>query len=116
MRDKEKKKKADKKLREKYPERYKEYDRKYYRENIAKCRKIRNEYRKNNKDKYKVWGLINYHLKKIGTQLAECSICHSKENLIKHHEDYSKPFDIIVLCKRCHGQLHSLLRTSNIEI
>ena len=84
--------------------------RKFYREdykkNIKAREKRRKEYNKNNKEKIKIWNKISYELKKKGVRLAECSMCGSKENLIKHHEDYSKPYDIIILCKDCHNKLH----------
>ncbi len=40
-----------------------------------------------------------------------CERC--KENLAteKHHPDYSKPLEIIFLCKNCHIQLHMRINT-----
>ena len=35
-----------------------------------------------------------------------CLICGSTENLNKHHPDYSKPKEIITLCRKCHIELH----------
>ena len=39
-------------------------------------------------------------------EISKCSNCGSKENLVRHHEDYSKPLDITPLCKLCHNRLH----------
>lgn len=36
----------------------------------------------------------------------ECSSCNKIKLLHGHHEDYSKPFDVIWLCVPCHRQLH----------
>jgi len=36
-----------------------------------------------------------------------CSQCGSKENLARHHPDYSKPKDVIILCRKCHAAAHS---------
>ena len=36
-----------------------------------------------------------------------CQDCLDKTtNLDKHHEDYSRPLDIVWLCKKCHGIRH----------
>ena len=35
-----------------------------------------------------------------------CSNCGSTENLHAHHEDYSKPLDVIWLCCLCHRREH----------
>lgn len=41
-----------------------------------------------------------------------CSHCHSKESRIEgHHEDYSKPLEVIWLCSPCHKQLHAFKDT-----
>lgn len=38
-----------------------------------------------------------------------CVRCGSKENLQHHHPDYSKPFEVITLCRACHGLVHRKL-------
>lgn len=35
---------------------------------------------------------------------AQCSKCGSESKPEAHHEDYSKPFEVIWLCKGCHGK------------
>ena len=35
----------------------------------------------------------------IGNQ---CEICGTTEDLQKHHPDYSKPLEIVTLCRQCH--------------
>ena len=35
-----------------------------------------------------------------------CSSCHKECKPHAHHEDYSKPLDVIWLCSRCHFLLH----------
>jgi lipopolysaccharide export LptBFGC system permease protein LptF len=37
----------------------------------------------------------------------ECAQCGATEHLEKHHPDYSKPLEVIVLCASCHRRLHS---------
>lgn len=36
----------------------------------------------------------------------QCSVCPSTKNIEGHHEDYSKPLEIIWLCKSCHHKRH----------
>lgn len=41
----------------------------------------------------------------------ECQICAvSDERLHGHHEDYSKPLDVIWLCSACHAFVHAYWR------
>jgi hypothetical protein len=40
-------------------------------------------------------------------KLEKCILCLSIDNLVRHHPDYTKPKDIIVLCKSCHSKIHS---------
>lgn len=35
-----------------------------------------------------------------------CSNCNQEKRLAGHHEDYSKPLDVIWLCYQCHARHH----------
>ncbi len=35
-----------------------------------------------------------------------CEYCGHDTNIHAHHEDYSKPLEVIWLCQRCHGRRH----------
>lgn len=35
-----------------------------------------------------------------------CARCGSRENLDRHHEDYTKATEVIILCHGCHCKLH----------
>lgn len=49
-----------------------------------------------------------YKAKKSGKLIIEpCSVCNSTENIHAHHEDYSKPLDVIWLCNKCHHDKHN---------
>jgi hypothetical protein len=37
---------------------------------------------------------------------TRCSKCGKEKFTVMHHEDYSKPLDVVFLCRSCHGKLH----------
>lgn len=37
--------------------------------------------------------------------LTQCEVCGSTERLHRHHPDYSKPEEIVVVCIHCHAKL-----------
>jgi len=39
-----------------------------------------------------------------------CAVCATSLNLELHHADYNRPFDVILLCRKCHMQHHIDLR------
>jgi len=36
-----------------------------------------------------------------------CEMCGKQGTTQAHHEDYSKPLDVIWVCTTCHGKIHS---------
>jgi hypothetical protein len=40
----------------------------------------------------------------------ECQICSVADGLHGHHEDYSKPLDVIWCCSACHAFIHAYWR------
>ena len=36
----------------------------------------------------------------------KCAKCGSIRSLERHHEDYTKPLDVVILCHQCHMRLH----------
>jgi hypothetical protein len=40
------------------------------------------------------------------TRGTHCESCASTNNIDAHHEDYSKPLEVIWLCRSCHQRLH----------
>ncbi len=108
--NKEKQRECLRKWRENNPEKTKEHDKKYCKKNVENIRKRKKKYYTNNKNKVSIWNKINYRLRrKKEIVFSKCVYCNSKDNLIKHHEDYSKPFEIIILCKKCHARVHESL-------
>jgi len=99
--------------REKHREYYKRSDAKRRAEGYftsEQYRKINREYmrewRKKNKDRVNAtarvaWAVMRGDL----IRPQECK-CGSTDRIEAHHEDYSKPLDVIWLCKRCHLAVH----------
>lgn len=47
---------------------------------------------------------------------GQCTSCSEVRPLQKHHEDYSKPYDVQWLCQQCHSRLHADKRRSKHEL
>lgn len=45
-----------------------------------------------------------------------CSMCKEKVKIEGHHQDYSKPFDVIWLCKSCHWKFHNIYYPLNHSV
>ena len=84
-------------------------------EKLNKLRKLDGEYR----EKYLAEQKASHFMKKnrIKLENLKCSICQSEENIIKHHPNYSKPLEIVFLCKRCHSKLHNgIINPDKLEV
>ena len=64
------------------------------------------QYRKNNPDKYKATSRINHLVEKgkLAKPMA-CEVCGKVGRVEAHHANYSKPLDVIWVCKKCHYKL-----------
>lgn len=38
--------------------------------------------------------------------LGPCAMCGTAESVIAHHPDYSRPLEIISMCRSCHSRYH----------
>ena len=98
---------------EEYRKKHREYVRKWI--HTEKGINSRKRYRKGNK-KVKIQSLAQNKINKLITNgkviRGKCSICGNTKSHA-HHEDYSKPFDIIWLCALHHKQRHIELRGSS---
>jgi len=100
-----------------------EYYRKWYENNG--CTRNRNsgynihmheymkEWKKNNPEKVAAHKTVALLLKSgILENPNQCSECKKTTNYLDaHHEDYSKPTEIIWLCPRCHGEKHKIIES-----
>lgn len=53
--------------------------------------------------------LLNYAVR-IGLveKPSQCSVCQSENVLQAHHNDYSKPLEVVWVCTLCHVKFHTL--------
>jgi hypothetical protein len=67
------------------------------------------EYREKNPEKYKARYAVSNALAKGKISKDEiCTICKTECKLQAHHEDYSKPLDVIWVCVDCHAKIHTI--------
>ena len=78
------------------------YIRDWFRNNIKKASIIFKRYYGKNKNKHKAQAIANraYPISQI------CSVFGCNEIGERHHPDYSKPLEIIWLCRKHHKELH----------
>lgn len=67
--------------------------------------KTSQNWRKNNPEKYYANTKLNNAVRDGRINKSkECEECGSDSNIHAHHDDYSKPLDVIWLCAKCHGK------------
>lgn len=93
-----------------HPELVREYNARRKKANPTKIRESCLKWRAKHPDAVKAHNAVN-HAVEAGRLVfpSVCSKCGKGtkgERLNKHHPDYSKPFDVIVLCPKCHKQVH----------
>lgn len=50
--------------------------------------------------------LVRMAIAKGTLKRSPCTICGTSENVQMHHEDYSKPLDVVALCRKHHAERH----------
>lgn len=89
---------------------YKDYEHSIQRINSRRRRanKYLKKHRKNFPEKDKARRLLNQTIRnnKI-IRPGKCSKCNKICIPDAHHEDYSRPLDVVWLCRQCHRQLHN---------
>jgi hypothetical protein len=80
----------------------------YYKVNPITNRRTSIEWQKNNPQKVRASQLARYYPDMVSI-LYECRCENGKKH--RHHYDYKKPFDVILLCDQCHMTEHKRLRS-----
>lgn len=86
---------------------WREYDRNRFQTPERKAaayettKKLRQLYPEKNRARY----LVGKALKKGELQRQPCAICGATK-VEAHHRDYSKPLDVVWLCRSCHFKIH----------
>lgn len=93
---------------------FKSYHQEYRQKNKEKISKQKNDWKKRNNEKMIAYWKTASALEsgRIYKSLR-CDKCGSSELIDLHHEDYSKPLEVISLCKPCHRKRHIELRRIN---
>lgn len=87
----------------------------YQRNHRKEITKYKIEWRKRNKDKANAYRCVSYHVKAGNIKREACGVCGC-EKTQAHHEDYSKPLEIVWLCEKCHKALHRKKREEKRSI
>ena len=98
-------------------EEYLAYHKDYREKNREKLRITNKKWRQ--KSKYSVNGWSKSHKMEVAAhrflnqavkchkiKKLPCSVCGSKTFIRAHHEDYTKPLDVIWLCEKHHREVH----------
>lgn len=102
-------KKAARKNRKANIEYYRQYDkeRASLPQRVLAREKYTKEYRKKNPDIYKAHNAVNNAVRDGRLNKPDsCECCGKEAYLEAHHCDYSKPLDVMWLCKPCHASWH----------
>jgi hypothetical protein len=84
------------------------------RKNVGHNILARRKYRKNNRAKENSHAAVRRAIKSGALKRLPCSVCGDVKSEA-HHEDYSKPLDVIWLCLKHHRAHHLKKRRENEE-
>lgn len=89
-----------------YNKKMREKRREYVRNNYATIKEKRKE-----RDKLKWYNAIQLRakrlIKKLWIRPNKCPICWFCSDIVAHHPDYSKRYEIVFCCKSCHNFIHN---------
>jgi len=94
-----------------YLERSREHRKQWKRDNIEKIRKWKNNWNNKNRHKRKAHNMADYSVNIPKGHL--CEICNKELATERHHPDYNKPLEVMLLCSSCHKDLHVYIRKRN---
>ena len=65
------------------------------------------KWRERNPEKARAHNVFHRAMKAGKIQRGACQVCGTTKNIEGHHHDYSKPLDVVWLCRHHHGRAHS---------
>lgn len=95
-----------------------DYDRRRFHENPkrrAATLACAVRWNKRNPDGYRAHYLVSNAIRDRRLFRKPCIKCGATKGIHAHHEDYSKPLDVIWLCTPCHSQHHVAERNGRLE-
>jgi hypothetical protein len=99
---------------DKHPERFLALNRKYIASDKGKQARARAQrrYRAKHKDRQRAHDAVAYAVKTGALEPLGCFVCGAKAHA--HHEDYSKPLDVVWLCDKHHKARHKQMAIEGI--
>ena len=64
------------------------------------------EWWQRNKDRLRVKEAVRYALKTGKLVRQPCSVCATTERVEAHHPDYTKPLEVVWVCRKHHNEIH----------
>lgn len=89
---------------------YSEYEKHRYELNERRRKKLAETsraWRDKNPEAYKAHNKVNNAVRDGRLKKENCLFCGSDEKIHAHHNDYSKPLEVIWLCTKCHHRMHA---------
>lgn len=74
--------------------------------------KVKMEWERGQPDKRSAWRSYRNARKAGRIVPGPCERCASTEDIHAHHEDYSKPLDVVWLCRKHHNERHAEMRAA----
>jgi hypothetical protein len=69
------------------------------------------KYKQKIRDKLKCRSVLNNAVRDgILERPSHCQVCNQEKLLDGHHSDYSKPLQVLWVCRKCHVAIHKLLK------
>jgi len=90
-----------------YREQMRRHSKASYKRNAASHAQKRRDYYNKFPEKKKAHRAVSYALESGKLKRLSCEVC-GKEKAHAHHENYSKPLDVIWLCSVHHSEIHKV--------
>lgn len=114
---------SHKRYRERHALLWKELNYKYYKKNKKRILDVHKVWVEKNREKIIAYRLDPERMKKervrrktrhkISLVGKSCEVCGSITRLNRHHPKYEEPNNVIILCAKCHVELHKKERLVN---